>query len=196
MTFEGDFDVAANRPAIRDDCSCAGIGYRRPRPCDNIVYVRWARMSRKRTGSRPLQRKIRRTWSGWLRHEIDYHSPAVWNDELILRTWVRAAAGHDSTATRKFCERAIEKCWRSALGLGADRSIDRPAKASAGAFMKDVFRRAGISSVTRPIPLLYFCYSCRLFAELKPGGTPCAFTSGFAFAPLSPSSHAAIRRPL
>jgi acyl-CoA thioester hydrolase len=60
----------------------------------NIVYVRWVQEVAvahwKTLASVDAQREI--VWVV-LRHEIDYKSPALLNDEITVRTWVGNAPG-------------------------------------------------------------------------------------------------------
>jgi acyl-CoA thioester hydrolase len=61
---------------------------------NNIVYLRWVQDVAKAHwfGAAPAEDQAGLVWMV-VRHEIDYLSPAVRNDNLILKTWVGAAAG-------------------------------------------------------------------------------------------------------
>jgi acyl-CoA thioester hydrolase len=61
---------------------------------NNIVYLRWVQDVAKAHwfSAAPAEDQAGLIWMV-VRHEIDYLAPAVANDELILRTWVGAAAG-------------------------------------------------------------------------------------------------------
>lgn len=61
---------------------------------NNIVYLRWVQDVAKAHwfSAAPPEDQAGLIWMV-VRHEIDYHSPARPNDELILRTWIGAAAG-------------------------------------------------------------------------------------------------------
>jgi acyl-CoA thioester hydrolase len=61
---------------------------------NNIVYVRWVQDVAKAHWfcAAPPEDQAGLIWMV-VRHEIDYLSPAVADDELILRTWIGAAAG-------------------------------------------------------------------------------------------------------
>jgi len=61
---------------------------------NNIVYLRWVQDVAKAHwfSAAPPEEQIGLVWMV-VRHEIDYSSPAVLNDEIILRTWIGAAAG-------------------------------------------------------------------------------------------------------
>jgi acyl-CoA thioester hydrolase len=61
---------------------------------NNIVYLRWVQDVSKAHwfAAAPPEDQAGLVWMV-VRHEIDYLAPAVADDELILRTWVGAAAG-------------------------------------------------------------------------------------------------------
>ena len=61
---------------------------------NNIVYVRWVQDVAKAHwfAAAPAEDQAGLIWMV-VRHEIDYLSPAGPDEELILRTWVGAAAG-------------------------------------------------------------------------------------------------------
>jgi acyl-CoA thioester hydrolase len=61
---------------------------------NNIVYLRWVQDVAKAHwfSAAPADDQAGLVWMV-VRHEIDYLSPAGPRDELILRTWVGAAAG-------------------------------------------------------------------------------------------------------
>ncbi len=61
---------------------------------NNIVYLRWVQDVAKAHwfSAAPKEDQEGLVWMV-VRHEIDYHSPAVPNDEIILRTWIGASAG-------------------------------------------------------------------------------------------------------
>jgi acyl-CoA thioester hydrolase len=61
---------------------------------NNIVYLRWVQDVAKAHwySAAPAEDQAGLVWMV-VRHEIDYLSPAVADDELILRTWVGGAAG-------------------------------------------------------------------------------------------------------
>jgi acyl-CoA thioester hydrolase len=61
---------------------------------NNIVYLRWVQDVAKAHwfSAAPSEDQAGLVWMV-VRHEIDYHSPAVADEELILRTWVGSAAG-------------------------------------------------------------------------------------------------------
>lgn len=61
---------------------------------NNIVYLRWVQDVAKAHwfSAAPKDEQEVLVWMV-VRHEIDYNSPAVLNDEIILRTWIGAAAG-------------------------------------------------------------------------------------------------------
>ena len=79
---------------------------------NNIVYLRWVQDVAKAHwfSAAPKDEQDGLVWMV-VRHEIDYSSPAVLNDEIILHTWIGAAAGLRSTATRRSCEQATARCW-------------------------------------------------------------------------------------
>jgi acyl-CoA thioester hydrolase len=60
----------------------------------NIVYVRWVQDVAKAHwfAAAPPEDQAGLVWMV-VRHEIDYLAPAVAGDELVLRTWIGAAAG-------------------------------------------------------------------------------------------------------
>lgn len=61
---------------------------------NNIVYLRWVQDVAK---AHWFHAALPEDQAGliWMvvRHEIDYQSPAVLNDDLILKTWIGAASG-------------------------------------------------------------------------------------------------------
>jgi acyl-CoA thioester hydrolase len=61
---------------------------------NNIVYVHWVQDVAKAHwfAAAPAEDQAGLVWMV-VRHEIDYLSPAVAGDELVLRTWIGAAAG-------------------------------------------------------------------------------------------------------
>ena len=61
---------------------------------NNIVYLRWVQDVAKAHwfSAAPKEDQEGLVWMV-VRHEIDYNSPAVPNDEIILRTWIGASAG-------------------------------------------------------------------------------------------------------
>ena len=61
---------------------------------NNIVYVRWVQDVAKAHwfAAAPPDEQAGLVWMV-VRHEIDYNSPAVMGDEIMLRTWIGAAAG-------------------------------------------------------------------------------------------------------
>jgi len=61
---------------------------------NNIVYLRWVQDVAEAHwfSAAPAEDQAGLVWMV-VRHEIDYLSPAVAGDDLILRTWVGAAAG-------------------------------------------------------------------------------------------------------
>jgi acyl-CoA thioester hydrolase len=61
---------------------------------NNTVYLRWVQdvAAAHWFAAAPAEDQAGLVWMV-VRHEIDYLSPAGPNDELILRTWVGAAAG-------------------------------------------------------------------------------------------------------
>ena len=61
---------------------------------NNIVYLRWVQDVAKAHwfSAAPAEDQAGLVWMV-VRHEIDYLSPAGRNDDLILKTWVGAAAG-------------------------------------------------------------------------------------------------------
>ena len=61
---------------------------------NNIVYLRWVQDVAKAHwfSAAPKEDQEGLVWMV-MRHEIDYNSPAVPNDEIILRTWIGASAG-------------------------------------------------------------------------------------------------------
>ena len=61
---------------------------------NNTVYVRWVQdvAAAHWFAAAPPEDQAGLVWMV-VRHEIDYLSPAVAGDELVLRTWIGAAAG-------------------------------------------------------------------------------------------------------
>jgi acyl-CoA thioester hydrolase len=61
---------------------------------NNIVYLRWVQDVAKAHwfAAAPPEDQAGLVWMV-VRHEIDYLAPAVAGDEIVLRTWVGAAAG-------------------------------------------------------------------------------------------------------
>jgi acyl-CoA thioester hydrolase len=61
---------------------------------NNIVYLRWVQDVAKAHwfSAAPVEEHVGLVWMV-TRHEIDYKSPAVLSDEIILRTWIGASAG-------------------------------------------------------------------------------------------------------
>jgi acyl-CoA thioester hydrolase len=65
---------------------------------NNVVYVQWVQdaASAHWNSIFPIEFRNRFKWVV-LRHEIDYHSPAMLSDELIAKTWVTDYDGAKST---------------------------------------------------------------------------------------------------
>ena len=61
---------------------------------NNVVYLRWVQDAAAAHWSvlAPDRARDQIAWVA-LRHEIDYHSPAVLGDEIAVRTWVGVAHG-------------------------------------------------------------------------------------------------------
>ncbi|HEY2375716.1 MAG TPA: thioesterase family protein [Gemmatimonadaceae bacterium] len=61
---------------------------------NNVVYVRWVQDAAAAHWAvlAPERSRDDLAWVA-LRHEIDYHSPAVLGDEVTVRTWVGVAHG-------------------------------------------------------------------------------------------------------
>jgi acyl-CoA thioester hydrolase len=61
---------------------------------NNIVYLRWVQdvAAAHWFSAAPPEEQVGLVWMV-VRHEIDYLAPAVLADELVLRTWIGAAAG-------------------------------------------------------------------------------------------------------
>jgi acyl-CoA thioester hydrolase len=61
---------------------------------NNVVYVRWVQDAAAAhwTIIAPEGARDRTAWVA-LRHEIDYHSPGVRGDDIVVRTWVGVAHG-------------------------------------------------------------------------------------------------------
>jgi len=61
---------------------------------NNIVYLRWVQdvAAAHWFAAAPAEDQVGLVWMV-VRHEIDYLAPAVLGDELVLRTWIGAAAG-------------------------------------------------------------------------------------------------------
>jgi len=65
---------------------------------NNVVYVQWVQDAAAAHWSTNAPAEIRKRFN-WvvLRHEIDYRSAALLNDELMARTWVQSYEGVKST---------------------------------------------------------------------------------------------------
>ena len=61
---------------------------------NNVVYVRWVQdvATAHWFAAAPPEDQASVIWMV-VRHEIDYQTPAVLGDEIVLRTWIGAAAG-------------------------------------------------------------------------------------------------------
>ena len=61
---------------------------------NNVVYLRWVQdvATAHWFAGAPPEDQASLIWMV-VRHEIDYQTPAVLGDEIILRTWIGAAAG-------------------------------------------------------------------------------------------------------
>jgi acyl-CoA thioester hydrolase len=61
---------------------------------NNVVYVRWVQDAAAAhwAALAPHGAREETAWVA-LRHEIDYHSPAVLGDQIVVRTWVGVAHG-------------------------------------------------------------------------------------------------------
>jgi acyl-CoA thioester hydrolase len=110
---------------------------------NNVVYVQWVQDAAAAhwNNEAPAEVKAKFNWVV-MRHEIDYRSAALLNDQLIAKTWVDNYDGAKSTRIVQIIRKSDEKILAEArttwclLNAGNNRPV------RAGDEIKNVFKAA------------------------------------------------------
>ena len=101
---------------------------------NNVVYVRWVQDAAAAHWAElaPEETRNELAWVA-LRHEIDYHSPAVLRDEIVVRTWVGVAHGLSFERFTEIRRKADGRLLASArtLWCPVDARTGKPQRVSA-----------------------------------------------------------------
>ncbi|HEY5825988.1 MAG TPA: acyl-CoA thioesterase [Cyclobacteriaceae bacterium] len=107
---------------------------------NNVVYVQWVQEAAAAhwNAQAPIEVKTKFNWVV-MRHEIDYRSPALLNDELTAKTWVDNYDGAKSTRIVQIIRKKDEKLLAEARTTWCllNASTNRPIRA--GDEIKTVF---------------------------------------------------------
>ena len=108
---------------------------------NNVVYVQWIQEAAAAhwNSEAPSEVKSKFNWVV-MRHEVDYKSPALLNDELIAKTWVENYDGAKSTRMVQIIRKKDEKLLAEARTTWCllNASTNRPVRV--GDEIKTVFR--------------------------------------------------------
>jgi acyl-CoA thioester hydrolase len=110
---------------------------------NNVVYVQWVQDAAAAhwNTEAPAEVKVRFNWVV-MRHEIDYRSPALLNDELIAKTWVDNYDGAKSTRIVQIIRKSDEKLLVEARTTWCLLNANNNRPVRAGDEIKKVFRAA------------------------------------------------------
>jgi acyl-CoA thioester hydrolase len=109
---------------------------------NNVVYVRWVQdiaVAHWRAIASPDD-QVALAWVA-LRHEIDYVSPALEGDEVLVRTWVGKAEGLSFERHTEVLRRSDERLLARArtIWCPVDAATGRPKRVTAA--VRDLFSR-------------------------------------------------------
>jgi acyl-CoA thioester hydrolase len=108
---------------------------------NNVVYVQWVQDAAAAhwNAEAPEEVKLKFNWVV-MRHEIDYRSPALLNDELIAKTWVENYDGARSTRIVQIIRKKDEKLLAEARTTWCLLNADTHRPVRAGDEIKSVFK--------------------------------------------------------